>query len=403
MNKSKNKNNQKEENSPLMNININYINFNKFNDDKTNTMSINNKANKNKHFLYRIINNMPVKSNNVDEISPKHEINTNKINSLGKKDYSFFIMKINQIKKNKKTMNNLNDFLKNKYLSKAKNSSFYNIKNSKNGTLVNDKNNKNICSNSNLIIKKGQNLKKIFSYKSSFGVMKKNLMDNYQKMLAHSPMTSRNKRKNSIDSSNFNVTSNMCFSSGKNNLNSQKENFSLVPQNNLYRLMNSNSRNKIKLILSKKQSSKKSSEKCTIIGNSISQKNYKLKINQNTIFQKNNSFLNKTVFNKKQIMNNNRKLEHIKNLANIKDKIHINKIYENINNGNIPVLSHKNSCDSFKPNKIHHSNSRNNINSNCYKNKKNNKTSFIKDFLKAFNNSKYSNPKYPFSSREFQK
>jgi hypothetical protein len=88
---SKNRNNKnKDVISPLMNININYINFNKYNEDKTNSNSINNQSNKNNILLYKIFN-LPIKSNKKSK--------NKKYNSHEKKDYSLFIMKINQLKK----------------------------------------------------------------------------------------------------------------------------------------------------------------------------------------------------------------------------------------------------------------------------------------------------------------
>ena len=107
----KNKNNKNKETiSPLMNININYINFNKYNEDKGNSNSINNQSNKNNIFLYKIFN-LPMKDKN-----SKKGFNKNKYNSKEKKDYSLFIMKINQLKKNKRILNNMGNYLKNKYL-----------------------------------------------------------------------------------------------------------------------------------------------------------------------------------------------------------------------------------------------------------------------------------------------
>jgi hypothetical protein len=44
-----------------MNININYINFNKFNDVKTNSMSFNERGNKN-NILFNKIFNMPIQN-----------------------------------------------------------------------------------------------------------------------------------------------------------------------------------------------------------------------------------------------------------------------------------------------------------------------------------------------------
>ena len=59
--KNDKKNNKKEIISPLMNININYINFNKFNDVKTNSMSFNDRGNKN-NILFNKIFNMPIQN-----------------------------------------------------------------------------------------------------------------------------------------------------------------------------------------------------------------------------------------------------------------------------------------------------------------------------------------------------
>ena len=93
--KNDKKNNKKEIISPLMNISINYINFNKFNDVKTNSMSFNDRGNKN-NILFNKIFNMPIQNS-------RRQINNNfNNNQTLYNEKASFLMKINQFKQNKK-------------------------------------------------------------------------------------------------------------------------------------------------------------------------------------------------------------------------------------------------------------------------------------------------------------
>ncbi len=400
-NKNKNKLKKTEDKSPLMNININYINFNKVNDDKSNTVSVNKKSNKNNIFLYRIINNMPMKDNKNNNITTKQDLSKNKLTSLDKKDYNLFIMKINQIRKNKKLFHNKSIHIKNKYLSNQRSNSFiynksYNSKlNSKNGTIAYESRNKS--SSNNPIKNNNKNIKKLFSCKSSFFVLPKdvNKIDGLQKNVI-SPFNSRNQLMS--DSNNNNIANNKFFSTGKNMINSTKDNKSIFAPH-FFKLMNSNSRNKIFLSKIQSNSNMNSSQKFKAFQKSLSPSNSKFSIRQKKKIKKNNSFFNETVFNKKKIISNY--AEKINSKSNLKEKIIFNRINENINNRNSSLLSKKLSCEFYNSSRLHHSHSTKVIKKrdsrNVYnKNKKNIKTVFISRFLKAFNNT---NVKIPFTQR----
>ena len=399
---SKNISNKKKDIlSPLMNININYINFNKFNEDKINSNSINNQPIKNNIFLYKIFN-LPVKDNKKNQI---------KYISHEKKDYSLFIMKINQLKKNKKVLNNMANYLKNKHNNINKNNSFFNNKsfrskkNYKNQTIINDNKNKSL--NNNLIINRNnKSLKNLFSYKSSFGVLSlNNNFDGITKLTIKSPMTSRNYKRN--EDINPYLSNKFCnnkyFMHKKKIISPQKDNKSMISnKDNFYNLFN-NSRNKISLnINNNKQSSVNDiySKKYNLIKNSITPSSKKIKLRENKKISQNSSFLNKTVFKKSALINNKEKI-------NQKDNI----LFNNYMNGkklnrNNSLLVNKNCSDSIKSNRLHRSNSINRFNKFDAKhkiNKKNIKGIYINKFLKAFNNSVKSQNNFSNTHREYKK
>ena len=414
---NKNKNNNKENISPLMNININYINFNKINEDKTNYISINNHPNKNNIFLYKIFNisMKDGKSNN----KIKKELKKNKFTSIEKKDYSLFVMKINQLKNNKNLLNNMSNYIKDKYLSIHKNNhrnnsfvdnkSISSKKQSKNRTIVYDNKNKSLNNLLNININ-NRKIKNLFSYKSSFNIIfpnnnnNNNNLDYSQKLYIKSPLSQRNKSRNNnidINTNNLCLTNNKYLNNNNNNnkINYMKENNK--NENNFYKLMN-NSRNKISLHNNIKSTiNKNNSQNYNIIQNSLNpSSNSKFKIKQKKKIRQNSSFLNKTVF-KKNILKNN--MEIINNKTTFRDKILFNNFMnENINNKNISLLANKNYSESIKSHRLHHSYSTKKIDSKNIINKKN-KSVYISKFLRAFNNSIKSNIKYPYTQREYQK
>ena len=406
---SKNRNNKnKDIISPLMNININYINFNKYNEDKTNSNSINNHSNKNNIFLYKIFN-LSIKGN-------KKNKNKIKYNSHEKKDYSLFIMKINQLKKNKKVLNNMANYLKNKKLcinKNNKNHSFYNNqsfgskKNRKNQTIVNDNRNKCLNNNNFIINRNNQNLKNIFSYKSSFGVMlsNNNNIDGISKLSVKSPLTSRNKKRNE----DINAYLSNKFDNNKHLINNkkiispQKDNKSLLfnKENKFYNLIN-NSRNKISLNNNIHLSmNDKSSKKYNFIQKSKTPSRQKIKLRENKKIKQNYSFLNKTVFKKATLINNIEKNNGKSKNILFNNYLKVNKLKKNNS-----ILINKNFSDSTKANKLHHSNSISKFNKFETKNYvvgKNIKGVYINKFLKAFNNSIQSNKIFPLTHREYKK
>ena len=406
---SKNRNNKnKDVISPLMNININYINFNKYNEDKTNSNSINNHSNKNNIFLYKIFN-LSIKGN-------KKNKNKIKYNSHEKKDYSLFIMKINQLKKNKKVLNNMANYLKNKKLcinKNNKNHSFYNNqsfgskKNRKNQTIVNDNRNKCLNNNNFIINRNNQTLKNIFSYKSSFGVMlsNKNNIDGISKLSVKSPLTSRNKKRNedinAYLSNKFDNNNHLI--NNKKIISPQKDNKSLLfnKENKFYNLIN-NSRNKISLNNNIHLSmNDKSSKKYNFIQKSKTPSRQKIKLRENKKIKQNYSFLNKTVFKKATLINNIEKNNGKSKNILFNNYLKVNKLKKNNS-----ILINKNFSDSTKANKLHHSNSISKFNKFETKNYvvgKNIKGVYINKFLKAFNNSIQSNKIFPLTHREYKK
>ena len=409
-NKNKNKNNKAENKSPLMNININYINYNKLNDDKSQNFSNKKKQNKSNIFLYRKINKMPMKDNKNNNISIKKETSKNKITSLGKKDYNLFMMKFNQIKKNKKILKNMSNYIKNKYLSNKRNNSFiynksYNSKlTSKSGTIGHESRNKSSNTNSN-IIKNSKNMTKIFSCKSSFVAMQQsfNVID-FQKISFISPFTSRN--KNIRINNDNNMTNIKCFSTGRKMTNSRKEHKPIFNQKNanIFKF-NNNSRNKVLLSKFLSNSNRNTSQKFSVVHNSKSPPNSKFSLRQKKKMKKDNSFLNKTVFNKNIRINNY--AEKINDKSNYIEKMIFNCLNENINKNN-SFLPKNNNCDSFKSNRLQHSHSTKGKKKRDSRNvnnigKKNIKAAFISQFLKAFNNPIKTNFRNPFTQRGYKK
>ena len=395
----------KETISPLMNININYINFNKFNEDKTNSNSICNQSNKN-IFLYKLFK--------IQEKDNKNEIKKKKHNSKEKKDYSVLVMKINQLKRNNRVLNNINKF---KYLPIHKNNNFSNLqhhsfinnqsygtkKHRKNKTIVYEIKNKSL--NNNLILtKNNKSLKNLFSYKSPFGVLcsiNNNNFDSFSKLSIKSPLTSRNKKRN--EDINLYLTNkyynNNIIINNKNIINSQKENKSILSkkENNFYKLIN-NSRNKISLNNNNISSSRNniSCNKYKFIQNSISPSNKKIKLKERKKIKQNNSFLNKTFFNRNKLVNNH---ENNKNKNNIAFN---NFIKESIISKNSSLIINRNYSKSIKGKNLHHGISTKNIKYDI--NKKNIKKVYINKFLKAFNNNlKVSQKILSNTQREYKK
>ena len=390
---------KKESMSPLMNININYINFNKFNEDKTN--SINNQS-KNNIFLYKLFN-IPMK----DDKKTKNEINKNKKFNSKEKDYSLFMMKINQLKKNKKIFTKMDNYLKYKYLPNHNNNnqhnSFinnqsYNLKRkTKNKTIAYDNSNRNKSLNNNLILNRdNKSLKNIFSYKSSFAKLssdiKNNNLNNNSKIRIKSPLSSRNKSRN--DDINLYLT-NKYFNHKKAGDHPINDTKSKLPkkETNFYNLIN-NSRNKNYLNNNIQSSINNiSSKKYNFIQNSISPTNNKIKLKEKNKIRKNNSFLNKTVFSRQKFNNN----------IDNKDKILLNNFIKE-SNKNTSLLINKNYSESLKTKKLNHSNSTRKIND--FKNiinKKNIKGVYINKFLKAFNSSIKPQHNFPLTQREYKK
>ena len=399
--KNDKKNNKKEIISPLMNININYINFNKFNDVKTNSMSFNDRGNKNS-ILFNKIFNMPIQN------SRKHINNNFNNNQALYNEKASFLMKINQFKQNKKTFqssinylinsnNSKLSFSKNTISSLGKNNKSNNTKvkfPSKNKTIVYDYKNTNKESNNNTNIKidKGStNLKNIFSYRTSFGYLSPNSKNvNNIDLPKKFPLSSRNK-KSDIDSDNTNLYLTNHKYPNKNQEQAPKNNKSTLAkkENNLYVLMN-NSRNKI-VLMNNHQLMPSSSTRLLNINNPATPASSKFRLKQRKKLKHSYSLLNNKIFEKNKVWN----LENNNNTI-LKDNFYLNNFVKDENkpnkniNKNISLLINKN--NSIKTKRIYQNNSSRNLNLKQINRKINNKKDitgvYVNDFIKAFNKSK---------------
>ena len=411
------KNNKKEIISPLMNININYINFNKFNDVKTNSISFNNQNNKNNNnnnaFLYKIFN-MSIKDS-------KRNLKNQIKNKNTYKEGNLILMKINQIKQNKKPLQNVSNYLKNvnnnnnanKVLlsvsknitsSMGKNNSTTNIKiDQKNKTIVYDYKNKNYDITNNIKIEKGNmNLKNIFTYRTSFGYLSPNNNRNYNNLEIPQkfPLSSRNKN-NDIERNNINMylTNNKYFNQKQNksiqNINNNNKSTLQKKDNNLYLLIN-NSRNKI-LLNNKNQinPSSMSQKKFLNARSNYTPLNNRFTLKQKKKLKRDYSLLNSKFISRDRIWN----IENKNNNTIFKDNLAFNNFVndENINNIADNKNINKNSIFNNKTNyiktkKMYHNNSSRNLNiekiNKRIKNKRDMSGIYMNEFIKAFNNSK---------------
>ena len=403
--KKEKKNNKKEIISPLMNININYINFNKFYDIKTNSVSFNNQNNKNNNtFLYKIFNN-PIKDS---KRNLKNQIKNKNLHKEG----ASFLMKINQIKQNKKNLQNVTNYLKNCYnlsnkglsisknitSSMGKNTSSTNIKlEQKNKTIVYDYKNKNKEISSNPKMHNANiSLKNIFTYRSSFGYLSPNNNKNFNNLELPQkfPLSSRNKN-NDIERNNINIylTNHKYFNNNNQHKSQQKNNKSTLAKNvnNLYLLIN-NSRNKI--ILNSKNKiipGQMSSTKFLNASNSYTPLINKFKMKQKKKLRQNYSLLNNQFFKKDKFWN----LENNNNNTLLKDNIILNNLVNeenNVDNKNINKNIFNNKTNYIKTKKMNHNNSSRNLNLEQINKRINNKRDmsgiYMNEFIRAFNNSK---------------
>ena len=396
--KNDKKNNKKEIISPLMNININYINFNKFNDVKTNSVSFNDRGNKN-NILFNKIFNMPVQNS-------RKNINNNINNQPLYNEKASFLMKINQFKQNKKTFQNSINYLINSNSSKfsfSKNTTVSLGKNksnntkvkfpSKNKTIVYDYKNTNKEGNNNIKIDRGNiSLKNIFSYRTSFGYLSPNNKNNNNIDLPKKfPLSSRNK-KNDFEGDNTNLYLTNHKYPNKNQEQAPKNNKSTLSkkENNLYVLMN-NSRNKIVLV-NNHQLMPSSSTRLLNFNNPVTPLSSKFRLKQKKKLKHNYSLLNNRIIDKNKVWN----IDNNNNNTILKDNFYLNNFMKNENipnkniNKNINLLINKN--NSIKTKRIYQNNSSRNLNLKQINRKINNNRDvtgiYVNDFIKAFNKSK---------------
>ena len=396
--KNDKKNNKKEIISPLMNININYINFNKFNDVKTNSVSFNDRGNKN-NILFNKIFNMPVQNS-------RKNINNNINNQPLYNEKASFLMKINQFKQNKKTFQNSINYLINSNSSKfsfSKNTTVSLGKNksnntkvkfpSKNKTIVYDYKNTNKEGNNNIKIDRGNiSLKNIFSYRTSFGYLSPNNKNNNNIDLPKKfPLSSRNK-KNDFEGDNTNLYLTNHKYPNKNQEQAPKNNKSTLSkkENNLYVLMN-NSRNKIVLV-NNHQLMPSSSTRLLNFNNPVTPLSSKFRLKQKKKLKHNYSLLNNRIIDKNKVWN----IDNNNNNTILKDNFYLNNFMKDENipnkniNKNINLLINKN--NSIKTKRIYQNNSSRNLNLKQINRKINNNRDvtgiYVNDFIKAFNKSK---------------
>ena len=396
--KNDKKNNKKEIISPLMNININYINFNKFNDVKTNSVSFNDRGNKN-NILFNKIFNMPVQNS-------RKNINNNINNQALYNEKASFLMKINQFKQNKKTFQNSINYLINSNSSKfsfSKNTTVSLGKNktnntkvkfpSKNRTIVYDYKSTNKEGNNNIKIDRNNiSLKNIFSYRTSFGYLSPNNKNNNNIDLPKKfPLSSRNK-KNDFEGDNTNLYLTNHKYPNKNQEQAPKNNKSTLSkkENNLYVLIN-NSRNKIVLV-NNHQLMPSSSTRLLNFNNPVTPLSSKFRLKQKKKLKHNYSLLNNRIIDKNKVWN----IDNNNNNTILKDNFYLNNFMKDENNPNkninknINLLINKN--NSIKTKRIYQNNSSRNLNLKQINRKINNKRDvtgmYVNDFIKAFNKSK---------------
>ena len=402
--KNDKKNNKNEIISPLMNININYINFNKFNDVKTNSVSFNNQNNKNSSVICKLFN-VPIQNS---KRNLKNQVN----NKNTYKEAGSFLMKINQIKQNKKTIQEGSNYLKNVNTSKlsmsknvtsslGKNNSNNNVnipQKNKNKTIVYEYKTKSKELINNLKIEKANmSLKNIFSYRTSFGYLSPNNNNNNNnnynnlELPQKFPLSSRNKN-NDIDRNNVNLyfTNNKYFTK-RQHQSPKNNNKSTISKkdNNLYVLIN-NSRNKI-VLNNTRQLVPGTATKFLNAQNSITPLASKFRLKQKKKIKQNYSLLNNKIFNKTKLWN----LDNNNNTI-LKENFMMNN-FVNDENNMIKKRLNKNSIfnnrsNSIKSKNMYQNNSSRNINTNQINKRINNKRDitglYVKDFIKAFNNSR---------------
>ena len=370
--KLKNKNNNKKSKegvSPLMNININYINFNKFNEDKTNSLSLNNKA-KNKAILFDKIFNVQKslikKSKTKVGHNGKKEPNPLTHSSMDKKDYNLFKMKINQMQKYK-LVHDKSAYLNNNKNQQNKNKS--NVDTNKNYAMKIKKNNSMIYDNKN----NNEKLKNVFSYKALVSRNENNL-DN-QKLSIKSPLSSRNKRNDSELKYNGNFNFSLTTRYQKYRYYNKE-----LPQNktNFYKIDNSRNKN-VPNYNFQFYTNNLSLKNCTLIHNSISPSGNKVSLKQKKKPKQNNSFFNKgMVFVKNKVGNFNYNKNNKRTV--LKEKF----LSKNIRNNSLNL--NRNISYSIHSNKANHNNGNKNLKKLDLKNVINqkNKSLYFNNFLKIF-------------------
>ena len=400
--KNDKKNNKNEIISPLMNININYINFNKFNDVKTNSVSFHNQNNKNNNSLLYKIFNVPLQN---PKQNLKNPVNVNNKNAI--KDAGAFLIKIDQEKKKIKNATNYLKNINNGKLSVSKNVvSSLGKNNSSNNLNINQRNkNKTIVYeykkkskskellNNLKIDKSNMSLKNIFSYRTSFGYLSPNNNNNNIELPQTFPLSSRNKN-HYIERNNANLylTNNKYFTK-RQYQSPSNNNKSTISQkdNNLYVLIN-NSRNKV-ILNNTRQLIPETSNKFVNIRDSITPIATKFKLKQKKKL-KNNSILNNKFFDKKKLWN----LENNNNNTILKENMLNNNFVndENITNKNKNINKNNsifiNKSNSIKSTNMYQNNSSRNLNSHQIDKRINHKRDitgmYVKDFIRAFNNSR---------------
>jgi hypothetical protein len=237
-------------------------------------------------------------------------------------------------------------------------------------------------------------LKNIFSYRTSFGYLSPNNNNNNIELPIKFPLSSRNKNTE-IDRNNVNLyLTNQKYFTKRNNQSQSNNNKSTLSKkdNNLYVLIN-NSRNKI-VLNNSRQIVPGTSIKFLNIQNSITPVTTKFKLRQKKKLKQSYSLLNNKFFNK------NKFWQMEKNNAHLKENFLMNNFIKDENNGsNVKNKNvNKNSSifinksNSIKSKNMYHNNSSRNLNPDQINKRINNKRDitgmYVKDFIRAFNNSK---------------
>jgi hypothetical protein len=242
--------------------------------------------------------------------------------------------------------------------------------------------------------KSNMSLKNIFSYRTSFGYLSPNNNNNNIELPIKFPLSSRNKNTE-IDRNNVNLyLTNQKYFTKRNNQSQSNNNKSTLSKkdNNLYVLIN-NSRNKI-VLNNSRQVVPGTSTKFLNIQNSITPVTTKFKLRQKKKLKQSYSLLNNKFFNK------NKFWQMEKNNAHLKENFLMNNFVKDENNGsnvknnNVNKISSIfiNKSNSIKSKNMYHNNSSRNLNPNQINKRINNKRDitgmYVKDFIRAFNNSK---------------